>query len=172
MCSHPLSATRFRTRAWLHLVAWYSPAATMKEGSKVRETFRAEDDAVLKAGLRPSSERLAMRKIATAKKREEAAAENQSGLAVQKSAFCTPLSAKRIQGHELPSAQKDRPLPQTAVPADPVANRRGIGGDHLASRFGSEILSTVVVDQPRRCVFDFATFSVSAARENPRSPVE
>ena len=60
------------------------------------------------------------------------------------------LSAKRIQGHELPSAQKDRPLPQTAVPADPVANRRGIGGDHLASRFGSEIFSTVVVDQPRR----------------------
>jgi len=61
-----------------------------------------------------------------------------------------PLSAKRIQGHELPSAQKDRPLPQPAVPADPVATRRGIGGDHLASRFGSEILSTVVVDQPRR----------------------
>ena len=61
-----------------------------------------------------------------------------------------PLSAKRIQGHELPSAQKDRPLPQTAVLADPVANRRGIGGDHLASRFGSEIFSTVVVDQPRR----------------------
>jgi DNA end-binding protein Ku len=24
-----LSATRFRTRAWLHLVAWYSPAASM-----------------------------------------------------------------------------------------------------------------------------------------------
>ena len=61
-----------------------------------------------------------------------------------------PLSAKRIQGHELPSAQKDRPLPQTAVPDDPVANRRWIGGDHLASRFGSEIFSTVVVDQPRR----------------------
>jgi hypothetical protein len=64
--------------------------------------------------------------------------------------FCSPLTAKRMQGHELPSAQKDRPLPQTAVPADPVANRRGIGGDHLASRFGSEIFSTVVVDQPRR----------------------
>jgi hypothetical protein len=41
-------------------------------------------------------------------------------------------------------------VPQTAVPADPVANRRGIGDDHLASRFGSEIFSTVVVDQPRR----------------------
>ena len=61
-----------------------------------------------------------------------------------------PLSAKPIQGHELPSAQKDRPLPQTAVPADPVANRRGIDGDHLASRFASEIFSTVVVDQLRR----------------------
>jgi len=30
-----------------------------------------------------------------------------------------PLSAKRIQSHELPSAQKDGPLRQTAVPADP-----------------------------------------------------